>query len=110
MKEIRSFKNKDILESIKILECLRVSLANIGRLDLKNNEDLERFLLIENLFISQSDIYKKLTFISRLLIDNYTEDEDENLDEELELVKPWEVPCSLELDELKDKVIKNLNK
>jgi hypothetical protein len=110
MKEIRCFNNKDILESIKILEYLRVSLTNIGRLDLKNNNDFEKFLLVENLFISQSDIYKKLTFIWRLLIDNYTEEEEEALDEELELVIPWKVPYHLELDELREKVIKNLNK
>ncbi len=109
MENLRVFKNQDILEAIKILDFVRVNLANIGRMDLSNEKSIEKFLLTENLFIHDTELFKKISKVWRILVDNYNENEEDELDELVGTVDKWDFPTSINNDELKNTIIKKIS-
>jgi hypothetical protein len=108
MKETREFENGEIIDTIKELEFLRVNLARIGRLETRNSQEVDRFLLIIGLFIFQGDAYKKLTKIWRVLVSNYSADEEEELDELVSENENWNIPYGLSNEQLLERLKKIL--
>ena len=105
MEKVRKFKNEDIISAIKKLEYLRVNLSRIGRLEIKTKDDVRKFLQIQNLFMIESDMYRKLTDVWRVLIDSYEGKEDEELEEILEnSTNNWKIPYDLSNSEIEAKI------
>jgi hypothetical protein len=98
--EVICLKKSDVLEAIKYLEVIRVTLSKIGRRE--EIDDLSNTLLY---FSIEYNLFEKVSFIWKALQDKFPEEE---IDKELEGLIYWEIPSQIKKEDLQN-LIDNSN-
>lgn len=99
------YKKEEIKNIIFIIDEIRVTIAQIGRL---YHSDYEKALLIQDLFILENDLYKKLNDSYKVLSAEFKGDDELELDDFLEEKEYWKIPLDLDKVSIKEKIKKYL--
>jgi len=104
--EYYKYKKEVIFELLIRFENIIVSLDKIGS---EYHDDTVKRALVTELFLIENRVFDSLTNLRYILTENFTNNDESEIDEKINKIINWKLPSESDVDYLKNRINKAID-